>query len=127
LGIIYCLILASDIPFSANAEHWWVAPVRFGDWRGIPPHDFVTNVPVHRWYSGAEAGSYRPELPRVFYERIVNGDTVSVATDYYGMNISRTLVPDGIADYYGQYLWNGGVVMMEACGQDSTISFWIKQ
>ena len=74
-----------------------------------------------------EAGSYRPELPRVFYERIVNGDTVSVATDYYGMNISRTLVPDGIADYYGQYLWNGGVVMMEACGQDSTISFWIKQ
>ena len=123
--IIYCLFLSIDIPYSSNGNEWWTTPVRFGDWRNVKECDYVTNVPVHRWYSGKEAGNYRPQLLDAFLTQIVKGDTVSIGLDYYSMNISKTLVPNNIAQYYGEYLWKGGVVRMEACGQDSTITFWI--
>ena len=94
---------------------WWATPVGFGDWRNVPSCDFVTNVPTHRWYSGKEAGNFRPGLLDEFGTRLRNGDTVTVGIDYYGTLPAFTgFLPDEVLRMYGRYLENGGVLRLKA-------------
>lgn len=108
-------------------DHWWTSPTRFADWRNVPFCDFTTNGAPYKWYSGRDAGGFRPLEFKPFLDRVENGDTVWVGLDYYSMNISSGITPDGIRWKYGYYLWNGGVLVVGAVGNDSLISFFVKQ
>jgi hypothetical protein len=82
----------------------------FGNWREVPPTDFVTNIPVHRWYSGFEAENFRPNLLDSLTARLNRGETVTVGVDYYALNLSRSLLPEPFIQQYGDRLISGGVV-----------------
>lgn len=108
-------------------DHWWTTPTRFADWRNAPSCDFTTNGAVYEWYTGKKAGSFRPVEIKPFFDSLATGDTVLVGLDYYAMNISSGITPEGIRTAYGAYLWNGGVIVVAVTGNDSMLTFFLNQ
>jgi hypothetical protein len=119
-----CLYYSSDIPFqvAGRPDGWWTRPVWFSDWRNVPAVDFATNVPVSRWYSGKEPGSYRPDGMQKYIERARMGP-VTIGMDYYATNISLEITPPVVLERLGAYIDGGGVIRLSTWMVGDTLRF----
>lgn len=75
---------------------WWGDKPYFSDWRGLPPPDWSTNVPVCDYYTGSHSKSLRRVNGEMFLSELACGDTLLAAFDYYALNISKKFIPNGL-------------------------------
>ena len=107
-AIGYCLFADSEL----SAHRWYSQEVIFSDWRGIPPVDYSTNVPLSNWYSGHPAKYFRQENLQQF---IGEPDTVTLGIDYYAFYpISCNLAASFVAKWEVDTLLNGGVLVAKS-------------
>jgi hypothetical protein len=70
---------------------------------------FVTNIPVHKWYTHHEAYNFRPGQLDSLVSRLQRGDVVTVGVDYYATFFPE-LFPPQFLDIFRDSLIRGGVV-----------------
>lgn len=107
-AIAFCLFADSRL----STREWYSHEVEFSDWRGIPPVDYSTNVPLSNWYSGHSAKYLRQENLKQF---LSEPDTVMLGIDYYGFyKISCNVASGFQAQWIIDTLMHGGVLVTKS-------------
>ena len=108
VAIAYCLIA----DFGLSARKWYSQEVVFSDWRGIPPVDYSTNVPVSTWYSGHSSKYLRAENLQQF---LAEPDTVTLGIDYYALTpVSGKFASGFHFQWESDSLKRGGVLVAKS-------------
>ena len=116
----YCMILDSDI----NAEDsWWKSEVAFSDWRNVKC-DYSTNAVVNWYYNGKGSKYYRDKQIKEIRERLLKGDTLVIAIDYYGVTYSKNIVPKTILEQNVYALQRGYIIRFRVTAIDSLYQRW---
>lgn len=118
------LSLSVNIPnFTKGVLGWYSqTPPAFSDWRGKPPCDWATNVPVAYFYTGKEPRTLRQSLVKEYWDSL-QSDTLVVGIDGYALNLSLGLLPRGLIEAYRERLMAGEVIYFKAFKMDSLVYY----
>lgn len=110
---IFFLVCSLEIPTCEKGKlpSWYSEHVWFSDWRGKPAPDCATNVAVCLYYTHFTGGGMRMADREKIRSRLLQGDTLLVAVDYYALfPLSSFFFPDGLLAHYRQRLYEGEVL-----------------
>ena len=97
------------IEFRQGKAIWGDYP-SFSDWRGYPPPDISTNVPVSNYYTGRTNWLLRREDASKMRDRLRGGDTLLIGADYYALSpLSQQFIPAQLLLEDYDYFMAGGV------------------
>ncbi len=97
----------------------------FSDWRGKPRADWSTNVPVCDYYTGSHSNSLREPQWEQFKTELQSGDTLIIGVDFYGLNMSFTLLPLQFLRDNAKRLLDGEVIYLIAYGKGDDIFYGV--
>jgi len=137
-GILLCVFLISDIKELTVIRHgtfyrWYTHPIYYNDWRNMPPVDLSTNFSqIAEYYTGQPSVLLRrpqeltpdkialtdwPKIDSILRTK----DTTYIGVDSYANNLSSWFFPRDFLDTYGERLFNGEVILLQATKTDGQL------